>query len=155
MKRIHLIFAGVLLSAATAAGAAAAPRTGARAHAARATVVGVRSTALGKILVNGSGHTLYMFTRDHGARNSCVAIRECPEAWPALETRGAPRAGVGVHASLLGTIRLRGGARQVTYAGHPLYLYSVDAGPGETSYVGERAFGGIWYALSAGGRTVR
>jgi hypothetical protein len=47
------------------------------------------------------------------------------------------------------------GSEQVTYAGHALYLYSADRGPGETSYVGERAFGGIWYAISSSGGTVR
>lgn len=158
MKRIHLILAGVLLSAVTAAGAAGAAAGAqgrARAHADRTTVVDLRTTALGRILVNGAGHTLYVFTHDHGARNSCVAISECSETWPALQAHGAPKAGAGVRSSLLGTIRLRSGARQVTYAGHPLYLYSVDAGPGETSYVGEHAFGGAWYALSASGHVVR
>jgi predicted lipoprotein with Yx(FWY)xxD motif len=43
----------------------------------------------------------------------------------------------------------------VTYAGHPLYTYSADAAPGETSYVGERVFGGSWDAVDAAGRAVR
>ena len=68
---------------------------------------------------------------------------------------GKPVAGPGVRASLLSTIRLPGGTRQVTYAGHALYLYSGDTGPGQTSYVGETAFGGRWYAIDASGRTVK
>jgi hypothetical protein len=42
-----------------------------------------------------------------------------------------------------------------SYAGHPLYTYSGDSGPGETSYVGAKQFGGTWYAINASGNTVR
>ena len=44
---------------------------------------------------------------------------------------------------------------QVTYAGHPLYTYTGDSGPGKTSYVGVKAFGGAWYALNASGGAVK
>ncbi|MFI4993711.1 MAG: hypothetical protein ACHQCH_08880 [Solirubrobacterales bacterium] len=54
----------------------------------------------------------------------------------------------------MSSIRSAGG-KQVTYAGHPLYTYSGDSGPGETSYVGEKQFGGTWYAINASGHTVK
>ena len=57
--------------------------------------------------------------------------------------------------SLLGTIKLPNGARQVTYAGHPLYTYIGDSGPGDTSYVGVSQFGGRWFALTAAGHIVK
>jgi predicted lipoprotein with Yx(FWY)xxD motif len=60
-----------------------------------------------------------------------------------------------VQASKLSSITLPGGAKQVTYMGHALYLYSGDEGPGETSYIGAREFGGSWYALTGAGRAVR
>jgi predicted lipoprotein with Yx(FWY)xxD motif len=60
-----------------------------------------------------------------------------------------------VKASSLSTIKLPGGASQVTYAGHPLYLYSGDSGPGETDYVGVSAFGGDWDAINAAGHAVK
>ncbi len=72
-----------------------------------------------------------------------------------LQTSGRPTAGPGIKSSLLSTTRLPGGKTQVTYAGHPLYRYSGDSGPGETSYVGESMFGGRWYALNSSGATVR
>jgi predicted lipoprotein with Yx(FWY)xxD motif len=157
MQRNHIFLAALLagavsVSAATGAGAQNAIPS---AHAARAAKVTLRHTRLGNILAASSGFTLYEFTRDHGARNSCVSIRECPGTWPAYTTSGRPTAGPGVRSSLLSSIRIAGGKTQVTYAGHPLYLYSGDSGPGETSYVGESAFGGRWYALSASGGTVR
>lgn len=57
--------------------------------------------------------------------------------------------------SLLSAIKLSTGASQVTYAGHPLYLYRGDSGPGDTAYVGANEFGGSWDALDATGRAVR
>lgn len=154
MKRTN-IFLAAALAGAIGVSAAAQAQDGPAAHVSRAAKVQLRSTRLGKLLVSSSGFTLYMFTRDHGSRNSCVSIRECSGTWPAYQTSGRPTAGSGVRASLLSTTRLPGGKTQVTYAGHPLYLYSGDSGPGETSYVGERAFGGNWYALNAAGHTVK
>ena len=64
------------------------------------------------------------------------------------------RPGPACHLAALHT-KIPGGKTQVTYAGHPLYLYSGDSGPGETSYVGESMFSGRWYALNASGGAVR
>ena len=157
MKRTYVLLASVLASAAGAVTVASAQRglPSASAHASRVAVVGLRQTKLGKILVNSKGHTLYEFTKDHSNKSACATIMECPGSWPALKTTGKPVPGAGVRASLLSTIKLPGGAKQVTYAGHPLYTYSADSGPGETSYVGEEAFGGKWYAISASGHTVK
>ncbi len=66
----------------------------------------------------------------------------------------APRASHGIKRSLLGTIKIRGGAVQVTYAGHPLYRYSGDVSPGATDYVGTHQFGGIWRAITPSGAPV-
>jgi predicted lipoprotein with Yx(FWY)xxD motif len=155
MKRTHVFLLSALLGAVGVSAVASAQAGQPVAHTSRAAKVGLRHTRLGTILVSSSGRTLYEFTRDRPRSNSCVKIRECPEIWPALQSTGKPVAGPGVRASLLSTITLRGGARQVTYAGHALYLYSGDTGPGQTSYVGESAFGGRWYAVDASGRTVR
>ena len=43
--------------------------------------------------------------------------------WPAITTTGAPVAGPGVRASLLGSVTRAGVGTQITYAGHPLYLF--------------------------------
>jgi len=155
MKRTNVTLASAVLAATLAASGAAAQAGGSGAHASRAATVSLRHTALGKILVSGSGRTLYEFSRDHANRNTCATISECPATWPALKATSRPTAGSGVRASLLSTIRLPHGGSQVTYAGHPLYLYAGDSGPGETTYVGERAFGGNWYAINAAGQTVR
>jgi predicted lipoprotein with Yx(FWY)xxD motif len=155
MKRIHVFLISALLGVASLSAVSSAQGGAPTAHTSRAAKVGLRHTSVGTILVSSSGRTLYEFTRDRPRSNSCVKISGCSETWPALKTAGKPIAGPGVRASLLSTIKLPGGARQVTYAGHALYLYTGDSGPGQTSYVGEKAFGGRWYAIDAAGRTVR
>jgi predicted lipoprotein with Yx(FWY)xxD motif len=155
MQRTNIFLIALLAGAVSAATAAGAQGGVPTAHSSRAAKVQLRHTSLGNILVTSSGFTLYEFTRDHTNRDSCMTISECPESWPAYQTRGRPVAGPGVHASLLSTIRLPGGKTQVTYAHHPLYVYSGDSGPGETSYVGESAFGGRWYAINSAGHTVK
>jgi predicted lipoprotein with Yx(FWY)xxD motif len=161
MKRIPVLLAAGLAAVASGSAVASAhgdtasaQAAGPGAHAARATEVVLRHTSLGSILTTSSGFTLYEFTHDHASANSCIKIRECPQVWPALESTGAPIAGPGVSRSLLSSIRIAGGARQVTYAGHPLYRYSGD-GRGTTGYVGISEFGGNWYALGASGHAVR
>jgi predicted lipoprotein with Yx(FWY)xxD motif len=156
MKRTHLAVVAAAAATALAATAAGAQSSTPVAHTSRVAKVSLRRTTLGRILVNNAGHTLYLFTRDHPFKSSCVAIHECSETWPPLKSTGRPLAGPGVRASLLSTIRLpHGGGLQVTYAGHPLYTYAVDAGPGETAYVGEHVFGGNWDAVNAAGHAVK
>ncbi len=154
MKPTHLLLPAVLASAMIASAAAAADAGVPVAHATRAATVQLRNTNLGKILVDSSGFTLYEFTKDSRNKNTCVKVSGCPAVWPALSAHGNPTAGPGVKASLLSSIKLSGGARQVTYAGHPLYLYSEAGERGETSYVGVSHFGGRWLAVNAGGHAV-
>jgi predicted lipoprotein with Yx(FWY)xxD motif len=49
--------------------------------------------------------------------------------WPAFTTKKPPVAGAGVKKALLGTIDRRGIGEQVTYAGHPLYLFDPSSAP--------------------------
>jgi predicted lipoprotein with Yx(FWY)xxD motif len=144
VKRIPILLATTALVVFATSGVASAKHS----------TVKLSKTSLGKILVSSSGRTLYMFTRDARNKDRCAKISNCPSIWPALTVNGKPTAGPGVKASLLGTIRLAHGVKQVTYAGHPLYTYQGDTGPGQTSYVGVNQFGGNWYAVNAGGHKV-
>jgi predicted lipoprotein with Yx(FWY)xxD motif len=76
--------------------------------------------------------------------------------WPALTSKVAPIAGRGVNATLLGTVFRRGIGHQVTYAGHPLYLFDPSSSPFEPQ--GENfmetvtplpPWHGFWYLVSA------
>ena len=118
-------------------------------------IVKVSGSSLGKILVNGGGRTLYMFTRDRRNKDRCAGVQGCLGVWPPLLTKGKPIARGGAKSALLGTIKLSDGTMQVTYNGWPLYTYVGDATPHQTSYVGINQFGGLWYALNSAGGLVK
>ena len=131
-----------------AAAATPAPKTASGAPA----TVGVSSTGLGNILVNSQGHTLYLLTADTGTKSTCSGA--CAAAWPPLRASGKPTVGHGADAALLGTTPRSDGKPQVTYNGHPVYLYQGDKNPGDTNGQAVDAFGGPWYALTAAGTEV-
>ena len=147
MRRILIVLAATVVAALGTAGAASASGSAAKLQ--------LRKTSVGTILVDSRGATLYAFTKDGRNVDTCVRIGGCAGLWPLLTTAGKPVAGTGVRASLIGTIAVRAGARQVTYAGHPLYSYSGDSGPGQVSYVGVAQFGGSWPAVNAAGGEVK
>jgi predicted lipoprotein with Yx(FWY)xxD motif len=118
----------------------------------RAGTVSVRQSSLGKILVDASGRTLYLFERDRGAHSACSGA--CAAAWPPLTVKGQATAGDGTAMGLIGTTRRPDGTREVTYGGHPLYLYAGDSRPGDTNGQAIKQFGADWYALDGGGRKV-
>ena len=125
----------------------AAPATTAAGNAMGA-VVDLRSTPLGKTLVDGQGRTLYLFEADSAGRSNCQGA--CASAWPPYLSSGAPQAGSGVAAGQLGTIGGSGGG-QVTYHGHPLYYYAGDARPGDTTGQGLDQFGAKWFVVAPNG----
>jgi len=49
--------------------------------------------------------------------------------WPTLTTNASPIAGPGVERRLLGTVERKGIGDQITYAGHPLYLFDPSSAP--------------------------
>lgn len=131
-----------------AATAATPPKTN---NAASATV-DVANTGLGSILVDSTGRTLYLFNGDTGTKSECNGA--CAVAWPPLLAHGKPIVGSGVNASLVGTAKRSNGAEQVTYNGHPLYLFVQDTKPGQATGQGSSAFGALWYVLSAAGNQI-
>lgn len=157
-RSITILTAAVVLLAALAvagcggggAGAQAAPPKTADGQPA---TVGVADNGnLGKILVNSQGRTLYLFQKDSGTTSSCIGA--CAAAWPPLLANGQPTVGSGANASMVGTTTRSDGSSQVTYNGHPLYLYVGDKNPGDANGQGLTAFGGGWFALSGAGNQV-
>jgi predicted lipoprotein with Yx(FWY)xxD motif len=116
------------------------------------TLTGAEVSGLGTVLVDSEGFTVYEFAKDKGTTSSCYG--GCEEGWPAVTTKGAPTAGGGVMSSQLGTTKRKDGTLQVTYAGHPLYIFVEDKSPGEANGNGSEAFGGKWSALDEAGSAV-
>jgi predicted lipoprotein with Yx(FWY)xxD motif len=166
-----LVAASALASAAAAAPHPAATTMAATTTPAAATV-GIMDGPYGPMLVAGSGPSpgtaLYMITSDYGSALGCTTAKqevagspyECtgPETgkseWPAYTTNGTPQAGPGVKQSLLGEIARPGIGEQVTYDGHPLYLFDQIPGlpTGEAwDEPGLPADHGTWYLVSPSG----
>ena len=144
--------ATVLVAAAAFLVTAGAATASPQASSSRSATVKVAHTKLGRILVNSSGRTLYLFKKDKGPKSTCYG--QCAEFWPPLKAGGKPKAGSGVRASKIGTTKRRDGTRQVTYNGHPLYLFAQDTKRGDTNGEGIKAFGARWYAVSPAGTQV-
>jgi len=153
-KRIVLAAAlAIALAAAGVAAAAAVTRQSSQSLAASRASGGsvtLHKTKLGNVLATSSGRTLYLFMVDKKGRSACYG--RCATYWPPLMQKGKLRAGSGVEAKLLGTTKRKNGKRQVTYRGHPLYLFKLDKRAGQTAGQGQKFFGGRWYTVSAAGK---
>lgn len=114
--------------------------------------IALSRSALGSILVDSRGRTLYLFEKDRPNRSACAGA--CATYWPPLLTSGKPAAGHGVKRSLLGITHRAGGLTQVTYAGHPLYRFAQDTRAGQTNGQDSQEFGAGWYVLSATGKKI-
>jgi predicted lipoprotein with Yx(FWY)xxD motif len=138
------------------------------------TVINEANGPYGQMLVVGSGKyngfTLYAITSDRrghygcttvvvtvlGHHGTCTGPSDDPNAeWPAITTNGQPVAGSGVDGRLLGSVYRKHVGHQVTYAGHPLYLF--DPRPGVVTGEGWDEpslppWHGVWWVVSPSGQ---
>jgi predicted lipoprotein with Yx(FWY)xxD motif len=133
---------------ATAAPATQAPATAAPASADSGAAVALADTSLGKVLVDGKGLTLYVFTPDNAGDSTCYD--KCEAAWPPLLGAGAT-AGDGLTAGDLGTAARKDGKTQVTFKGWPLYYFAADKAAGD---VAGQGVGGKWWVVDATGKMI-
>jgi predicted lipoprotein with Yx(FWY)xxD motif len=109
-------------------------------------------TSYGRILQDGRGHSIYLFTKEHSKKSRCFGA--CAKAWPPVYTKGTPNAsGGGVKQSRLGTTK-HGKRTQATYNGHPLYYYVGEDEPDEVLCQAVYEFGGYWYVINKAGRAI-
>lgn len=112
------------------------------------TIVAAESQ-FGTVLFDDTGQAIYLFDVETTSEPACYG--ECADAWPPVLTTGAPLAGPGVRAELLGTTPRTDGTSQVTYGGHPLYFYAHE-GKNEVRCHDVFLDGGNWYALQPDGQ---
>jgi predicted lipoprotein with Yx(FWY)xxD motif len=143
MGRTTLI--GLLLTAAIGFAPAAAMASGPS--------IAVHDSRYGRIITDGGGRTLYLFTRERTARSRCYGA--CAKAWPPLIAHGPLVAGRGARRGLLGVTRRRDGSRQVTYRGHPLYYFVGERRAGQIFCQNVTEFGGTWLVVSPAGAAIR
>lgn len=130
------LVAAVILAAGTTPAGAAPPA--------------LRTASFGKyhhVLVDASGHALYLLTSEGGGKIHCV--KSCLVVWPALMLPvnvGEASHSVSVKGSL-GYVR-RGKFRQATFNGYPLYLYVGDRAAKQARGVGLTTGTGTWLLVN-------
>ncbi len=138
-----------LAACGTGYGSASSPGAGA---ASGTSTVRVGSSALGKVLVDGRGHTVYLLSADSPGHSTCGA--DCLVYWTPLSASGTvPHRFPGVTAKVAST-SLPDGGRTLTADGWPLYTFVKDQAPGDVTGQGLATFGGVWYALSPSGQRI-
>ncbi len=144
----------------TAAPATPAPATSAPATAAPTPVptetplaagaaVTVFESALGSILGDGEGMTLYVFLPDNAGASTCY--EGCAAAWPPLLSDAAPSVSAGLDAAAFGTTPRSDGGTQVTFNGWPLYYFASDAAPGDARGQG---LNDAWFVVGPDGTAI-
>jgi predicted lipoprotein with Yx(FWY)xxD motif len=158
VSRILVVGASFLLFALLSA-SVSSPASSASTTSARAKVSLLSTNAYGLVLVVGSGALkgapLYAFSGDQGGKIRCGTslatgydlgpITSIPltctgpesdllkgvksDDWPAFTSVGRPLAGPGINSRLLSAVDRPGVGDQVTYNGHPLYLFDPVSQP--------------------------
>ncbi len=95
---------------------------------------------LGAILTDPQGMTLYTRKTDMPGMSSCTG--QCATIWPPFHPSGSSLTAPSSVTGKLDVITRDDGSKQVTYNGMPLYTYSKDMAPGDTTGQG---VGGTWF----------
>lgn len=86
----------------------------------------VGDTAMGKVLTNDKGMTLYTFDRDAAGKSNCNG--QCAQNWPPL-TASADAQPSGDWS----VVTRDDGTKMWAYKGKPVYLWMRDTKPGDTT----------------------
>ncbi|MBI1172455.1 hypothetical protein GC209_13740 [bacterium] len=93
-------------------------------------------SAIGEVLTDSKGMTLYTFDKDSGGASACYD--KCAANWPPLLAPADAKAD-----DDFGMIKRTDGTMQWTYYGKPLYLWKKDAAAGDVTGDG---MNGVWHA---------
>ncbi len=138
--------AGALLTTVAIAGCGGAAPVSHRSTGGAASLVRVAKVAVNgspeTVLTNSAGRTLYYNTQDRATKVTCTG--GCASLWPALTTSAST---VSAPSGVGGNLTVFDGpdGHQVEYNGHPLYTYSGDTGPDQSTGEG---VGGIWFVAT-------
>lgn len=108
----------------------------------------VSETAAGNALSGADGMTLYILTDDTDGDSTCLDA--CADTWPPLLGDGSDvSAGSGITGTF-GTTTRPDGSKQVTHNGQPLYYYTGDTEPGDST--GDGVYD-VWFIAPVGAAT--
>jgi predicted lipoprotein with Yx(FWY)xxD motif len=129
----------------------AAPSEAPPSQAAADATIALATNALGEIIVDAEGKTLYAFTPDTAGESTCYD--DCATQWPPLLAADAAAisGGAGLDATKLTTVDRTDGTKQVKYGDWPLYYFAGDSAAGDTNGQG---LGTKWYVVDAAGELI-
>lgn len=140
-------------TAPSAAASAEPSESTAASPAAAAVSLALADSKFGKIIVDGQGKTLYMFTPDEaGGKPTCYD--QCAGSWPALKAddAAAVSVGAGLDATKVTVVERTDGGMQVKYGEYPLYYFANDAAAGDVNGQGVAT---KWYVVGADGEPIK
>jgi predicted lipoprotein with Yx(FWY)xxD motif len=104
-----------------------------------ASAAGAPAAVANGVLATPSGATLYTFDKDTANSGKSACNGPCAQAWPPLAAQASDTAG-----GDWSIVTRDDGARQWAYKGLPLYTFSKDAKPGDTT--GDN-FKNVWHVV--------
>jgi predicted lipoprotein with Yx(FWY)xxD motif len=136
-------------AAAAAPPTSAAPTTAAPAASPADFAAKAGDSALGKIMTDANGMTLYGFTNDVNATSTCYST--CAEAWPPVIVDSADLP-AGLDANVFSVVDRADGSHQLKAGKWPLYHFAGDGAPGDVNGQGS---GGIWFVLDPTAKLIK
>ena len=108
------------------------------------------SSDLGRIVVDSTGRTVYVFDKDTPGSGASACTAACLTKWPPVKATSDE---VTVHdvTGKVGVITRDDGTKQLTLGGMPLYLYSGDSHAGDVT---GQAVGNVWWVVSPAGTKI-
>ncbi|GAA3601972.1 hypothetical protein GCM10022223_17150 [Kineosporia mesophila] len=107
----------------------------------------VESERFGQYVVDGEGFTLYRFDPDDANPSKATCNDDCAVTWPpTLAARTVQFSGL--DRSALGVVSRQDGSVQMTVGGWPVYRFSKDTQPRQSSGEG---IGGTWFVVAPDG----
>ncbi|MCX5197937.1 SCO0930 family lipoprotein [Streptomyces sp. NBC_00249] len=104
--------------------------------------------ALGSVLTDSAGFTLYRFDKDTAKPPASNCDGDCAKTWPVVAA-GDVSAASGMDPALLGEVVRKDGSKQLTVAGWPAYRFSKDTKAGDLNGQG---VGGTWFSFAPDGK---
>ena len=111
------------------------------------------TAALGTVVVDGTGYTLYRFDKDKPKPSKSNCNGACATQWPPVIVASADAVKdvqlEGVDRAAVNTVKRADGKLQLTIGGWPVYRYSGDKAAGDTTGQG---VGKVWFAVTPAGK---
>ena len=106
--------------------------------------LGVGTTSLGNIIVDGKGMTAYYYQPDVPNSGVSTCTGGCLAHWPAITSASATPVVTGITA----TVTVIASTKQIVVNGRPIYTFAGDSKAGD---VNGQGIGGVWYVVSPAG----